>query len=423
MDTAGRVYVAVRGLGRVIRIDPSSEGVEVLAAPFGPTDVAVDTAGKLSIVFQDGQYIDTSWVARFAGPGSAEWAWQESFSAQPTQIAVDATGDVYVADGLRDRVVRLDSATGRRTAVLGTDDPMRGWDGGQAESVRLAEPRSVAVDNARNVFFTDSNRVWKLDASGMVAVLAGNGWAGYSDDSAPAAESSLYPRGLAADAAGRVYITDGHRVRRVDPDGTITTVAGTRQAGYSGDGGPATEARLHSPGALALDSEGGLYIADAGNDAVRKIDPAGRITTLVEGLSGITDLAADSAGNLFVVASRDHSWRMLWRIDTATGNRERVSSEDSRFWWSGRLNASATADRFGNVYSWDGISNRIRLLGFDGAEKIIAGDGRSGFSGDADRATDVAISVTDMAADGSGAVWILDAESRRIRVLEPRGAR
>ena len=414
VDAAGRLYVAERGLDRVIRIDISTEAIEVLANLDRPLDVAVDTAGKFSIVFED-RYRGTYLVASFGGPGSAEW--HGTYDAAPTQIAVDATGDVYVADGSRQRVFRLDSATGRRTAVLGTDDATRGWDGGPAESARFAAPNAIAVDAARSLFFTDSNRVWKLDASGVVTVLAGTGKQGASEDGAPAAEAHLAnPSGLVVDAAGRVYIADtgNHRVRRVDPDGTINTVAGTGDRGYSGDGGPATEAELSRPRALALDSEGNVYIADVGNNVVRKINPAGRITTLGERRGWITDLAADGAGNLFVSVGSN-----LLRIDTATGNMERVRDfypYGNRF---GNVYVYVTADRFGKVYVWDSFTNRIRLLGSNGAEKVIAGDGRSGFSGDAERATDAAVSVTDMAVDQSGSVWMADAASRRIRVLDP----
>ena len=413
VDGAGHVYVSQRGNHRVTRIDAGTGAVESLAEIDDPTDLAVDAAGNLYVGSDDA-------VTKIAAVTRAR-EWSREFT-EPQAVSVDAAGSVHVAEPGDHRVRRIDAATGTVTAFAGAQDPTGGWDGGPAASARFSGPSLIAVDAAGRLFFIDSNRVWKLDASGMVTALAGTGEVGYTGDGGPAGEAQFTsPGGLAVDTAGNVYVADtgNHRIRRIDAAGVITTVAGTGERDYSGDGGPAIEAALRSPGALAVDLAGNVYVADSGNDQVRKLDTAGTITTVAHdirpGFDSLSDLAVDGAGNVFVTAG--HAGRELYRIDAATGE---VSQEREYFGSSPFLGVpSLAADAFGNVYIFHGRHSQVKLISAEGADRVIAGNGRSGFSGDADRAAEAAVSVSDMVVDPSGAIWIADEHSRRIRVLEP----
>ena len=159
-------------------------------------------------------------------------------------------------------------------------------DGGPATNARLLDPNGVAIDADGTIYITDTGnrRVRKVDAEGVITTFAGTGEQGDGGDGGPATSAQFYyPGGLAIDSAGNVYIADlyGHRIRKVDTEGIITTFAGTGEAGDAdkdgdiGDGGPATSAQLHYPAGLAFDADDNLYIADAGNSRIRKVTRMG----------------------------------------------------------------------------------------------------------------------------------------------------
>jgi DNA-binding beta-propeller fold protein YncE len=199
-------------------------------------------------------------------------------------VAVDAAGRVFIADALNNRIRRVD-VDGTITTVAGTGEPGFAGDGGPATGAALSLPSGVAVDAAGRVFIADAlnNRIRRVDVDGTITTVAGTGEAGFAGDGGPAASAAFFtPRDVAVDAAGRVFIadTDSHRVRRIDVDGTITTVAGTGAPGFSGDGGPATSAALFSPRAIAIDPSGRVVFADSNNDLVRRVDDDGLITSV-----------------------------------------------------------------------------------------------------------------------------------------------
>ena len=160
-----------------------------------------------------------------------------------------------------------------------------GGDGGAAASASFNQPADIAVDTAGNVYIADSgnNRIRKVDAGGNTTTVAGNGIGGYGGDNGPAINARLNaPVGIAVDSAGNLYIADelNSRIRKVDASGVITTVAGNGVAGFFGDGGAATAAEINHPQDVAVDGAGNLFIADAYNNRIRKVDPSGNINTV-----------------------------------------------------------------------------------------------------------------------------------------------
>jgi sugar lactone lactonase YvrE len=221
-------------------------------------------------------------------------------------MAADAAGNVYIVDTYNNRIRRVD-AHGVITTIGGTGSAGYGGDGGPATNARFNNPHGIASDPAGNVYVADppNQRIRRIDAnSGIVTTVAGSGAGGFGGDGGPATAARLnYPKGVEIAPDGSLYIADNnnHRVRRVDlATGIITTVAGTGTAGFSGDGGPATAARLDEPRNIAFDSAGRLYIVDQNNGRIRRVDSDGRISTFAAGFAMPRDVAVDDVGNVYV---------------------------------------------------------------------------------------------------------------------------
>ncbi len=223
-------------------------------------------------------------------------------------------------------------------------------DGGPATAAEFVNDYCAAFDGAGNVFITDAYnaRVRKVNRAGIISTFAGNGTGGYTGDggTATAAELSV-PFGVAADGSGNVYIAEqGNVVRKVNAAGIISTVAGNGTAGFSGDGGSATGAKLNGPTAVVLDAAGNVYIADANNFCVRKVDIASKISTF----AGTGGVGGYSLGGSAATASALSSL------------------------------ADVAVDGAGNVYITD--ASRIRKVDPAGIMTTVAGNGTTGFSGD-----------------------------------------
>ena len=176
----------------------------------------------------------------------------------------------------------------------------------------------MAVDGSGNLYIADrsNHRIRKVDTSGTITTVAGIGDSRYSGDRGPASEARLNsPANVAVDGSGNLYIADtgNHRIRKVDTSGTITTVAGMGESGFSGDGGPATEARLSHPGGRSGGRFGKPYIADTSNNRLRRVDSQGIITTVATGLYAPRGVAVDSSGNLYIFRL---GWHRIRRVDT-----------------------------------------------------------------------------------------------------------
>ena len=357
VDNADNLYIADRNNHRILKIDSTGTittfagteergfggdgGPAVQARLRYPTGVAVDGAGNLYIADQNNHRLrkvdSTGTIDTVAGTGESGFGGDNGAAAAaqlsyPSGVAVDGAGNLYIADSGNHRIRRVDS-TGTITTVAGTGKYGFGGNGGLAVQAQLNYPAGVAVDGAGNLYIADSGNhsIRKVDVTGTIDAVAGTGESGFSGDNGAAATAQLsYPSGVAVDGAGNLYIADTHRIRKVDATGTITTVAGASDiSSYAGDGGPAGKALLYSPGGVAVDNAGNLYIADSGNHSIRKIDATGTIDTVAGGrvsgggfggdgglailaqLNYPTAVAVDSVGNLYIADSRNERIRAL----------------------------------------------------------------------------------------------------------------
>jgi sugar lactone lactonase YvrE len=279
-----------------------------------PSGVAVDPTGNVYVVDAGNwviRKIDTRGIVHaFAGSGTDDNKCGEGVPTTvgldaPIGVATDSAGNVYIADTLCAMVFKVDSAGKLMTGVAGGVDANLSGDGGLATNTQLVAPSGIAVDRGGTLYIADAgtNTVRAVDRVGIIHTLAGNGAAEYTGDEGPATAAALSaPQGVAIDLAGNVYIADtgNNVVRRVDASGNIHTFAGTDTPGYAGDEGSATGAQLLSPTGVAADSYGDMYIADTGNNVIRQVDTSGVIHTIVgDGTGGFAgDGGTATAGEL-----------------------------------------------------------------------------------------------------------------------------
>ncbi len=364
-DSAGNLYIsgsdAVIDSSRILKVSPNGtittlagNGVPCCGGPAWigdggpaaqaifntPTAVAADHSGNLYIadtvaglVRKIGSNGIVSTIAGVggAGPVTDNIAATSAFLFYPSGLALDDSGNLYLADCGDGRIRRIDPS-GVITTVAGAGTagrPGYSGDGGPAAQALLSWPKDVALDHSGNMYIADTgnSRIRKVDANGVITTIAGTGIAGFSGDQGPAIAAQLnLPTGVAVDNSGNVYVTDtgNFRIRKIAPDGTVTTLAGTGTQGFSGDGGLAILAQLGGPLGIKLDSSGNLYVADG--TAVRLISPAGMISTVAgTGMPGYTGdggpataaeltawgLGFDSAGDLYVTDPLNNVIRLL----------------------------------------------------------------------------------------------------------------
>ncbi|MHC4269644.1 MAG: NHL domain-containing protein [Planctomycetota bacterium] len=260
-DTAGNMYFGGGGYGRIRMVD--TNGIITTVAgngePFG--DIG------------DG------------GPATeARFQWVED-------IVMDNSGNIYICDLHAHRIRKVDT-NGIIITVAGNGQEGYSGDGGPATEAKLRQPNAVAVDNIGNIYISHNTRLRKVDTSGIITTVAGNGQEGYSGDGGPATEAMLDGiTGIAIDSIGNIYISEWKaRIREVYTNGIITTVIGNGQRGYSGDGGPATEAELGLQEGIAVDSAGDVYLCDPENNRIRKVSQPGAFTgPITAGETAFTD--------------------------------------------------------------------------------------------------------------------------------------
>jgi len=413
LDASGGLFVADWEHHRVARISPdgnihviagrgtpgrsiagSGDGGQAIAAtlPF-PTAVAFDSEGNLFVASDrirrvDKQgIIDTALGIRQNSIGDPPYWYRPNDDDDPLKIALgtpwalafDPNGDLYVADSDRNRILRL-NAQSRVSITAGIKVLPEETEGGPAELARYSGPSNVAVSASGDVFVTDTqrNRVCRITKVGRLYTVAGKGRLpptvaiegyvpppSFGGDGGPAMMADLdNPTGIAIDNLGNIYFSDSNnqRVRRVNPDGIIETIAGTGGKGFGGDGGPATAAMLANPMGLAVDAMGNLYIADRENNRIREVTSDGNIKTVVgSGLRG------DSGEGPAL------SIKLNFPHGVAVGPT-------------------------GALYVADTVNHRIRKLDKDGIVRTVAGTGKPEFIGDGGPAVEAGLAVPDAIA-------------------------
>ena len=305
----------------------------------------------------------------------------------PSGIVADARGGFYVASTTQNRVYYV-AANGALTLIAGTTYGF-GGDGGRATAARLAGPSGLALDAAGNLYISDTRnqRIRKVTASGVITTFAGIGTAGFSGDGGAAAAAKLSgPSGLATDRAGNVYVADAtnNRIRKITPAGIISTVAGGGDMVVAGE--PATQTTINTPNGVALDSRGNLYYSDA--FMVRRVSVDGNVSTVVNSR----------------FSGRGNS------LCTFSGDEGPVSSASI----CGPRGVSV--DGSDNLYIVDRGSQRIRKVTTDGIIHTVAGNGSIRYSGDGGLAISAALSnPSAVATNANGNLYIADTTNNRIR--------
>jgi sugar lactone lactonase YvrE len=364
--------------------------------PGGTATFSVSVAGQGPLAYHwrfNGANLSSNLILTIAGTGTAGYAGDNGQAtnarvSQPTGVAVDSAGGVYIADSSNSRVRRVNT-NGDITTVAGGGSS---GDGGMATNAALGRPYGVSLDSIGNLFIVDpaKHRVRKVDTNGVITTVAGNGTNGFSGDGGTATNAQLSsPQGVAVDTTGNLFIADtsNNRIRKVDTSGSIMTVAGQATAGNSGDGGPASSALLNHPAGIAFDSSGNLFIADWYNQRIRKIDTNGIISTV----------AGSSAGY-----SGDGGSATNAKLNYPTG---------------------VAVDPSGNIFIADTANNRIRAVDTNGIITTIVGTNTVGYSGDGGAPTSAKLNnPTGVALDTAGNLCIADQKNNRVREVVSSGS-
>jgi trimeric autotransporter adhesin len=420
IDSSGNVYIADTNNNRVRVVTTNGiintfAGNGLIGSPlaFGdggpanqanlqlPGGVALDSKGNLYIadtgdnlireVTTDGiiNSICGDSLPGFMGDGAAPL---NAEVHSPEDVAVDSSGNIYIADTFNAAIREITLSNNQINTIAGNGSVGYSGDGGLATSAGLIEPYAISLDSKGNVFIAEppDGRIRELTISNLFIITAvGNGVLGFSGDGGQAVKAEInQASGVAVDSSGNIYLADAfnNRIRKIDASGVITTIAGSGVYSYSGDGGPATSAQLFAPHAAAIDVNGNLFIADTDNNAVREVNSKGVISTIAG-----TGVAGSSGDNAAATA--------------ATLN----------------LPQGVAVDASGNVFVADTANSRVRKIS-NGTITNYAGNGTAGYSGNGGSATGATLNTpVGLAVDKSGNLYIADQGNNVVRMVSAGG--
>ena len=462
-DTAGNLYIAEFEGHRVRKLTPggklstvagtgvagwSGDGGPASAAQINyPAGMAFDRAGALYFADSGNNavrkvYADGS-IGTVLGrnPGTALYT--------PLAVAMDPAGTLYAADSTF--VVRAFTTGGKWIGYAGTGVPGFSGDGGSAASAALNSVNDLAADLNGNLFIADGMRLRRVDPSGNIVTVAGDGYVHSVGDGGPATAAQLYqPSALTLDSTGNLFIADSgtERVRQVTPDGVITTLAGTGVAAWgAADGSPSSNVALNTPMGVAMDSSGDVLLADTYNHRVLLVTPARAIRAvagtgtsgaspegtppLLAQLRGPRAVCVDRSGNLYgtlyLVDTSNHRVLRLspgGTLQTAAGNGSPGNAGDEGAARLAQLDtpSACATDSAGNLFIADTANHAIRKVNPAGVISTVAGAGIAGSSGDEGAATGARLaSPHGVVADDMGDIFIADTGNHRIRQVTPDG--
>ncbi len=379
-------------------------------------------------------------------------------------VATDGAGNVYFTDPLEHLVLEV-SASGTLTVVAGNGIAGYSGDGGPATSAAIAASDNpdqyvgapfedslggIVVDKLGNVYFGDGHYVRLVATDGTISTVAGGGTAS-PGDGGPATQASLgIVNGIALDASGNLYFCESNRIRKMTPDGTLTTFAGSAASGYSGDGGPAAAALLAQPEGLAFDAQGNLYVADGDvlnfPSRIREITVNGTISTIAGGgsvfpangvaplslsLPYASGLAVDATNGLYVFAPKNGYLLKISSGITTLITSPFAAAFQSNVPASGAFvvglrvydNSGIALDAAGNLYVADSRDGRLCKIDTHGMLTTVAGNGGYGYGGDGGPALGAIIQgPSGMTQTPDGTIYFLDTLNARVRAIAPNGA-
>ena len=386
---------SVTNIATLTVIDPPSITVQPtnkVVVVGGGTTFGVSVSGTTPFTYQwllNGINLPDGIISTVAGKGTNSYSGDGGAATNatlytPFGIAVDSIGNLFIADILNN--IRRVDINGIITTVAGNGIGSYSGDGGAATNANLYAPHSVAVDSFGNLFIADTqnNRIRKVDTNGIITTVAGNGTRSYSGDGGAATNATLnYPFGVTIDSIGNLFIADylNSRIRMVNTNRIITTVAGNGINGFSGDGGVATNAALYYPYGVTVDKVGNLLISDTANGRIRRVDTNGIITTVAG--NGTFGFFGDGGA----ATNAELYYPSCVGVDSA-----------------------------GNLFIADFLNNRIRRVDTNGIITTVAGNGIAGYNGDNISATSAFLKAPEgIGLDTTGNLFISDSSNSRIR--------
>jgi uncharacterized protein (TIGR03437 family) len=456
-DSAGNLYIADSNNAEIRQVTPTGTintvagngfpdyagdgGSATQASLDYPEGVAVDAAGNLYIA-DTGNFairkVAAGTITTYAGYGdvnSGNGDGGQAYDAvldDPVDVAVDATGNVYIADDYDWVIRKVTASTSIITTYVGDGNWGFGGDGGPLNSADLGTPTGIGFDASGNLYIAQSDVrvVRKVSAANAISTAAGIGsptGATIGDGGSKSAALLLSPSDVKVDSAGNMYIAElnDNRVRKVSPSGTITTLAGTGAYGITGDGGSGASAQIQAPNSLALDSSGNLYIG--GDYSVRKVTPAGAISSVASSslsqLGQYVSVAADSSNNLYVA---DGYNSVVYKVTAAGAVSVFAGDGNADFGGDGGPATLAelydpsgvAVDAKGNVYISDDGNSDIRMVNTAGIISTVVGNGTTGCAGDGGLATQAEIAAPEgLTVDSAGNIYFTDIACSYVRMV------